>query len=353
MSQEHKNILKCLKFETKVSDYGIIMDIKLSRDNYVDCLYTEGACVLFKDNPVVTKNPYCIYRQYSPDEKSIFMICKKASIYTIERWETGGKLLEVLFSFQNGNIDLYDFSTDCNFIVFTDKYYIKLCNLLTREITTIYVSAERINCVKISKDNSIVVFTLGKDFMIFDTNTLEIKKIQCSKYSSIYYNLYMEDIYIYDDLSIKIGTLYGTILLFKDGKLSEIKDGNCLLVKCKFSNDGKMLTLYNPTEDETIILSHEENFDNCKIIIDFDHLCLSRNSKLLITSKWNKLNIYDISDIGNLRRNQISTFLTILEKDKSQTLCDLKNNCLFDINVVRIIFDFLPIRTENFKIKFM
>ena len=41
------------------------------------------------------------------------------------------------------------------------------------------------------------------------------------------------------------------------------------------------------------------------------------------------------------------------EKDKSQTLSDVKNNCLFDINVVRIIFDFLPICTENFKIKFM
>ena len=43
----------------------------------------------------------------------------------------------------------------------------------------------------------------------------------------------------------------------------------------------------------------------------------------------------------------------MMEKDNSDELSNFKNNCLFDINVVRIIFDFLPIRTENFKIKFM
>ena len=67
MTEQYKNIL-----ETEFSNCGSIIDIKLTKNNYMDCLFSEGICGLVKDNVILTKNSNCIYRQYCNDEKNIF-----------------------------------------------------------------------------------------------------------------------------------------------------------------------------------------------------------------------------------------------------------------------------------------
>ena len=350
------NILKSKIKRNQYSYYGDVIDIKLTNDGYVNCLYSNGICSLFKDEVVLTKNPQCIHRHYSVDEKSIIMICKNPldirtnPSYSFEKWENGGNRLEVFFEFFNQKILLVDFSIDCNFIVFTEYTSVKLCNLKSLEIKNIYISKKnKINCVKISKDNSIVVFSTGTELLIFNIHTEETKTINYSKYTTFF----ALDIYIDKDLSIKLGFKNGTILLIKNDIISVIRNHSKIIFEnCKFSPSGEMLILDNKFKQIKFI--HEKGCSEYDIIsenIYFDCFTFSSDSKLLIIGCENYIYIYDISHIGNLRRNQISTFLTILEKEKSDTLSELKNNCLFDINVTNLIFNFLPICTENLNLK--
>ena len=205
-----------------------------------------------------------------------------------------------------------------------------------------------INCIKISENNSIIVFSSKGELIIFDVNNKEIKKIDSTKYSSFD----IIDIYICKNLSIKLAFKNGTILSVKNDKISIIRKFRGIFGIAKFSPKGEILILYDRNIRQIKFIHEKDQTENITIEnIRSNNLCLSQDSKFLITEYKRCVNKYDISDIGNKTRNQISTFLTMMEKDNSDELSNFKNNCLFDHNILPLIFDFLPFETENFMLK--
>ena len=242
---------------------------------------------------------------------------------------------------------------DLNFGIFSDNYNVKLCNLNSSKIETIYSSNSFVLCVKLSPDNSFVAIGTIDYLVTVNLITSETKTID-------YYKRFatnLQDIYIYRDFSIKLGFKNGSILLYKNDSISVLrKNTKGVFTYGEFSNDGKILILSKSGKDGKIILIHENaTVDDDEIClkneISFDCLCLSKDLKVLVACQEHIVKTYDISRIGNVKRDECSAFLTMLKGDKCQSISIFKNDYFYDDNTLKLIFDFLPVSTENFKMK--
>ena len=76
---------------------------------------------------------------------------------------------------------------------------------------------------------------------------------------------------------------------------------------------------------------------------------ICENTNHLVTTSFSGNRIYNISCIGNLKRMQCFEFISGMYEKRESVLSVFFNHRLFDINVVKLIFSFLPYSTVDFK----
>ena len=316
--------------------------VELTYDNNIKTTFLDK-CVLFENGELIINNKIFEYLNilsvdfYGKNE------CKNMFTYMVISKN------QILFKIENTDIlTTFCVSIDLDFLIFSDINYIKILNLKS-------------GLIKLIKNISNILFikTISKTYFIFGTKNniwlFNLKNKNCIDLK--FYNFSEKeigDIYSRGKNIFKIGLTDGSIVYWKNNIYS-YKRKSLLFYQtyfdAKFSSDGKILILSdyyckiqfiheNATiEDDNICFIKDVN--NC--------FCASKDSKTIITAFINDIKIYDISCIGNLKRMQCFEFISGMYEKRESVLSVFFKHRLFDINVVKIIFSFLPCSTVDFK----
>ena len=154
-------------------------------------------------------------------------------------------------------------------------------------------------------------------------------------------------VYFKDD-TIKLAFLNGSIVTLKNGNITSIITRNLICSCVVFSPDGKMISYFR---DDCFRFIHEDSdeYSNEFCLLKNSYIdnnaIISPDGKLFISKINNNFIVHDISFIG-YKKCQKLQFLCGLN-DKISNTNSFSNNVLFDINVVKIIFEFLPFSLDK------
>jgi hypothetical protein len=269
----------------------------------------------------------------------VFTREEKGGVYTIN---LKGKELKITH-----NKPVVSFCISENYIFFSDLFIVKCLNMQTKKTDTLNLSGFFL--LKSLRYDKILLISKNR-ILYCDCRNKKIKNLNFMDFS----DRNIKDVYILSDSKFKIGLDNGCIVFWEKGfsYKKQLVSKN-VYFKGKFSHDGKLF-----------ILSHGENADiGVKIIhedspIEDDEICIIKNlvhdfhicekTNYLITTCFGKNRIFDISCIGNLKRMQCFEFISGMYENRESVLNVFFKHYLFDINVVKLIFSFLPYSTVDF-----
>ena len=356
----NKNILQSIKIYNK--NKNEYKNISITEDGYIYSFepkigYNQYSYsyLLYKNNSNIIKGPKNIINQTIIDSNEIIYFMKNNEVdilenknnYTFQKFKYNGEKKEK-FSFYSDRIKKMSFSKNGKFAITIDIFGIT--NLYNTEsfkiIETIKIKYfECIDEIHISPDGKTVLITKNNKIAIWKHEKITTIPIVYKEIDHHYYG-YIE-VYFGNDDIIKLGFLNGSIVILKDGKIISkiIRNLQC---SCNyFSHDGKILCCFYKDEFKFIHEDSDEYSNNISFIKNVSYNGkISPDGKLFISTESKNYNfvIYDISFIG-YKKCQKLTFLTGT-KDKDSNINSFSENVLFDINVVKLIFDFLPFSKE-------
>ena len=241
------------------------------------------------------------------------------------------------------NKDIVSFCIVKNYLFFTDSFIVKCLDLETNK--TDIINLNGIFSIKVLSQDEILLIAKDK-ICICNIETKNVKNLDFNKFSQ----RNIEDVYVLNENKFKIGINDGCIIVWENGVFSYKKKDirQNIYSKAKFSQDGKLFVLsHGKNEDVGVKIIHEnstsEDDENCTLSITAYSFEICKSNKYLIITSYFPNVIYDISQIGNSKTMQCFEFIYGLSQKKTETsLTIFFNHSLFDINVVKLIFSFLP-----------
>jgi WD40 repeat protein len=363
MSDFKKNIFKSIKiYEEKFKEKFSTCDTYICNDGFIysfnsikpyvngdNSYYGSGCYFICKNNgkfiygpknvvnSFVVDSNYIIYIVKDGDEKYSFQKFKydgiKENTFKVDYvrkkyFSKNGKFFMIVD--MNGNFNIYD----------TDTFkFIKNINIKIKHLDTI-------ENVHFSPDGKTVLFVTWNKLIIWKDDNLTHLHVDYEEIDESYYGFF--EVYFQDDI-IKIAFLNCSIMYIKNGKITKITKRK---IKCffnYFSPDGKILCCYHEGGGYTFLHedsdSYSDNFSRVKHIGCYTKI--SPDGKLFIGLDHieNKFEVFDISFIGHKKIEKLEFLKSSTEKNSS--INSFFENVLFDINIVKLLFDFLPFSKET------
>ena len=340
-------IISTMSIKQNMNKWAIITSIQVTKNNKLKAFFSNNSSILYDNNKVESNivfehNNITVNFQGKNHSKNLFSYIVESKKYLFPYEIQCENLLKV-----------FCLSKDSKSLLFSDDSNVKILSLKTCKIETLKNISNVIFMKHIS--TQYIVCCSKTNIYMIDLKYRTCLDLNFSKFSK----KNIKDIYICDKYSFKIGLEDGSICFFKNNEFSYIRKihsqyGN--YENGKFSENGKMLILSFSQDDGTRTQIIHENAtiedDNICFIEDVNNcFCTCRDSKILVTCTGKQIKIYNISCIGNLKRMQCLEFIFGMNQRRESILSVFFKHRLFDINVVKIIFSFLPYSTSNFNVK--
>ena len=282
--------------------------------------------------------------------------------YSLLNLDVDSKKNTKILSFVSYSLYHFVISEDKKFFVISDifqnlnMYSIKDKKII-KSINFKHDINNDIETISLSPNNDIIICIKKNVIIFWYENT--IKNIDIS--SENIQNYYNCKIFFGKENDITIGFSNGTILYLKNREIISKTIRNLKTDDIFFSKNGNILCVNNKNifklfhkdadeySNEISYIEHKSGFPEERRIFgkDKNHICggyISPDEKFFFIKNRNKITSYDISFIG-YKKCQKLTFLTgIINKNCSVN--SFLENVLFDINLVKLIFDFLPFSKE-------
>ena len=299
----------------------------ISRKNILSTI-----CSIINSNKII----YFCQKNIEQEEKD------KKIIYSFEMYNYTGKLTN-FFCFSSDKIKQIFFSENAKFAVTVDIFgTVNLyCTQSFKVIDTIDIKYfNSIDNIYISPDGKTVLFTKNNLIVIWKNKKLTTIPLHYKQINRCYRGFF--NVHFENDV-IKLGFFNGSVIILKDGKIIKKIIRNLRCISTFFSPDGKMVYIFSKGQITFIHEDSDEYSNEFSIIKKIkSNGKISIDGKLFIVqnSISGKFLIYDLSFIGHKKVEKLEFLLSSTKKDTS--INSFFENDLFDINVVKLIFDFLP-----------
>ena len=352
----NKNIFNSIKIYNCSEIEHKIDNISITEDGYIFCVkfivekslgYTYSYLKFEKDLKIIKGNGNIILSLIR-DSDTLIYLTKDSSIentnfFSFREIKYGNGKQERKFSFLSHPIEITSISNNQKFIILGDinQTLNVYCMEELKNIKSINVKNEdeddEIVKLEISSDGKTIACFKNSKIIIIKENNITIipfDYIYCTNMK----------VYFGNDNIIKIGFYNGSVLHIKNEKIISKTIRNLLVDRVFFSNDGKILCIERNNNCKFIHEDADEYSNDISLIKNVYNTYISPDNKLFLAkNKFEKVDIvaYDLSFIG-YKKCQKLQFLTCINDKVSSIINSFSHNTLFDINVVKLIFNFLP-----------
>ena len=357
-----ENLVKSMKIFNNFQHDAKNRYLSILKEGYFYSIFNtilEISYIIYKNqNNKIVKGPKYVLTSIIIDPSTILYFTEdiieeseEKKCYNLKKLNYDTGKITKLSSFLNDSITNFYFSENGNFLLFCDIFQnLKLYSIRDLKIVkNINLKDEtnfEIEDLHISPDGETFLCKRSDKLIIIKND--DIKYLEKKYYLEYIHKFERMEVYFGEDDVIKLGFSHGNILYLKNGEIIKKTNRNFhnyFQQEIFFSKDGKILVLKDTIGFRFIHEDSDEysnNFCYRKSLYDGE---LSPDCKFFFGREIkNKIITYDLSFIG-YKKCQKLQFLYGLN-DKNSNLNSFSKNVLFDINIVKLIFDFLPFSIE-------
>ena len=349
----NENIIQSVKDFNLLNNRYNCQDLSVTSDGYIYSFghgYNNSSYLIYKKNCVIIKGPEKIIDSVIVDSNEvIYFYEKEKKIYIFESFKSYGKKGN-FFCFYSHEVKKMRFSKNGKFAVTIDIFGMLnlYCMKTFKIMETIHIKySKSIDEIYVSPDGKTILITKNNKLVILKNKKIKTIPLIYKQIDRYYFGFI--EVYFGEDDIIKLGFSNANVVVIKDGKIIKIIIRNFMCRSRYFSPCGKMIFILDDEDQETVFIHEDsdEYSNKFSFVNGWSYTgVFSPDGKLFISRGTKSANfvIHDISFIG-YKKCQKLQFLSGLI-DKSSNVNSFFENDLFDINLVKLIFDFLPFSKE-------